>query len=161
MFVRLFYCTPDINSEVQVVISGHTKALQRASELARTRGVRRVTPLAVSAPFHCSLMRPAAARLSAHLCSVNIATPRVPLISNVTGAAVSQPDILRQLLEQQIYSPVQWLACVRTARTQHTLLSTLEVGAGDVLSKLVKRIEPLVHTRALSSTKELNFLLQK
>ncbi len=131
----------NLNGAGQVVIAGHRQAVDRAVTLARTRGAKAVRPLAVSAPFHCSLMTPAAERLRRALEPVPVTPPRCPVITNVEAQPCTDAVRLKDLLVQQVVNPVRWQACVETlARLGCT--AAIEVGPGRVLSGLVKRIAP-------------------
>jgi [acyl-carrier-protein] S-malonyltransferase len=136
-----------------VVISGHAEAVQRASDLALSRGAKKATRLSVSAPFHCSLMRPAADRFRERIEAVSFREMRVPLISNVTAKAIRDPNEVRELLASQIFSPVRWMECVQEAR-RSGIESTMELG-GDVLSNLIKRIDPRMQTISISTLKHM------
>ncbi len=129
------------NGGGQVVISGHRAAVERAVELARTRGVRRAMLLPVSAPFHCALMAPAADVMRDALGRADLRPPAVPLVANVTAERATDPDEIRDLLVRQVTGTVRWresmLACAAMG-----VDSFLELGAGKVLSGLVRRISP-------------------
>ena len=127
------------NCDGQVVLSGHTEALQRATELAVARKVKRIMPLAVSAPFHCSLMKPAVSEMKEALDSVNFMPCEIPVIDNVVAKAVSEPAIIKDLLLQQITSKVRWRESVLYMR-ENGADFMLEIGGNGVLSKLKKRI---------------------
>ncbi|MBU9712482.1 ACP S-malonyltransferase [Evansella tamaricis] len=129
----------NFNCPGQIVISGTVEGVQAASELARERGAKRVIPLSVSGPFHSSLMQPAADKMKAHLQTVTISTPRIPVIANVTGEKVTDPETIRQLLYEQIYSPVLWEDTVRTL-VNEGVETFIELGPGKVLSGLVKKV---------------------
>ncbi len=129
------------NGGGQVVISGHRAAVERAVEMARARGVRRAMLLPVSAPFHCALMAPAAAVMADALGNAALRPPAVPLVANVTAERATDPDEIRGLLVCQVTGTVRWresmLAC-----TAMGVDSFLELGAGKVLSGLVRRVRP-------------------
>jgi len=127
------------NCDGQVVLSGHTAALQRATELAKTKKVKMVIPLAVSAPFHCSLMKPAESEMKDALDAVNFKPCKVPVVDNVVAKAVSEPDVIKDLLLRQITSKVRWRESVLYMR-QNGADFMLEIGGNGVLSKLKKRI---------------------
>jgi len=128
------------NSVGQVVIAGQTAAVQRAMELAKTKGAKRAMPLQVSVPSHSSLMQPAAERLGKRLESVQFRTPRIRYISAVDGAVHAEAAELRPLLVRQLASPVRWQDTVRAlAGTGITHL--IECGPGKVLTNLNKRVE--------------------
>lgn len=127
------------NSPGQVVIAGHLAAVDRAIELCKTAGAKRALPLSVSAPFHTSLMKPAAERLAAHLAETQFQAPTIPVVHNVTAKPESKPEAIRSLMVEQIYSPVGWVACVQTLANQG-ITRVVECGPGKVLAGLVKRI---------------------
>lgn len=127
------------NSPGQVVIAGHLAAVDRAIELCKTAGAKRALPLPVSAPFHTSLMKPAAERLAAHLAETQFQAPTIPVVHNVTAKPESKPEAIRSLMVEQIYSPVGWVACVQTLANQG-ITRVVECGPGKVLAGLVKRI---------------------
>ena len=128
------------NAPGQIVLSGDASAVDRALALAADRGLKRAIKLAVSAPFHCALMQPAADKMAEVLAATKIGYPSVPLIANVTAASVSDPDDIRKLLVEQVTSRVRWRECV--LRMKADGIDTLvEVGAGKVLTGLTKRID--------------------
>ena len=127
------------NDPAQVVISGHKAAVERAVELAKTRGARRAVMLPVSAPFHSALMRPAAERMAEALAEATIRPPRVPLIANVTAAPVSDPETIRRLLVEQVTGRVRWRESVARMAGEGVSLAA-EIGAGKALSGMVRRI---------------------
>ena len=96
------------NDPAQVVVSGHRAAVERAVELAKSRGAKRALLLPVSAPFHCSLMQPAADAMAAALADVAIARPKVPLVSNVKAEGTQDPEEIRRLLVEQVTGRVRW-----------------------------------------------------
>jgi [acyl-carrier-protein] S-malonyltransferase len=134
-------CVPaNFNSPGQLVISGDVAAVERALELARAAGARRALRLNVSGAFHSPLMEMAQAGLEAKLGSVAMVAPGFPVISNVSGGAVTDPATGRGLLVQQLTSPVRWTACMRTM-LQSGVTRFIELGPGNVLSGLLRRIE--------------------
>jgi [acyl-carrier-protein] S-malonyltransferase len=127
------------NGGGQVVLSGEKKAVERALEIARTRGVRRAMMLPVSAPFHCPLMQPAAEAMAAALAKVAVAPARIPLVANVLARPITAPtDIVRRLVEQ-VTGTVRWRESV-LFMAQNGVTSFYEIGPGRVLSGLIKRI---------------------
>ena len=127
------------NSAGQVVIAGHTDAVNRAIELAKESGAKRAMPLPVSAPFHCSLMTPAGERLAEVLNSIAVNEMSVPVVTNVEAAPNQDAARVRELLVQQVSAPVRWeetIACMINAGVQRYI----EIGPGKVLSGLVKRM---------------------
>lgn len=127
------------NGGGQVVVSGNKAAVERALEIAKTKGAKRAMLLPVSAPFHCSLMQPAADVMAEALAKVTINKPVVPLVSNVLAAPISDPDEIRRRLVEQVTGTVRWRECVSYMAGQG-VTRFLEVGSGKVLSGLVKRI---------------------
>ncbi|NJK89350.1 MAG: ACP S-malonyltransferase [Myxococcales bacterium] len=133
----------NMNSPEQTVISGSTEAVARASELATATGAKRVLPLPVSAPFHCSMMQPAALAVAEALEAVVISPFRAPVVSNVEAAPYDDPQRTKTLLVQQVTSPVRWVESVQTLANLGVTVA-LEVGPGQVLQGLVKRIDKRV-----------------
>lgn len=128
------------NDPAQVVVSGHTDAVERAAALAKERGAKRALMLPVSAPFHCALMQPAADAMAEALASVTINAPVVPLVANVTAKGVTDPDEIRALLVQQVTGAVRWRESVAYMAEQG-VTEIWEVGAGKALSGMVRRID--------------------
>lgn len=128
------------NSPGQVVISGHKTAIDRACELAKEAGAKRALPLAVSAPFHCKLMQPAADAMREALAQITVNAPAVPVISNVSVEPVTNPDTIRELLVQQVTSRVRWTETIAFMKAQG-VTETIEIGNGKVLSGLTRRID--------------------
>lgn len=127
------------NGGGQVVASGTKAAVEKAIEIAKTKGARRSILLPVSAPFHCALMRPAAAVMADALAAVDIKAPKVPLVANVTAAAVTDPTEIRKLLVAQVTGTVRWRESVQFMAA-HGVALFVELGAGKVLTGLLKRI---------------------
>jgi [acyl-carrier-protein] S-malonyltransferase len=148
----------NLNGAGQVVIAGHTAAVERAVALARQRGARRAVPLAVSAPFHCALMAPAAERLGAALAGVAVADPRVPVVTNVDAQPQTSGLHLKELLVQQVTRPVRWGESVKTLLDMGVARS-LELGAGNVLTGLVKRIAPAIKAASIGEPEEVRAAL--
>jgi [acyl-carrier-protein] S-malonyltransferase len=137
----------NLNGGDQVVIAGHREAVERAGALAKERGAKRVLPLSVSAPFHCALMAPAAARLRTVLASVPVSPLRFPVISNVEALPYPDAAAVPELLVRQVVSPVRWDECVQEL-ARLGCSAAVEVGPGKVLSGLVKRIAPAIRCAA-------------
>jgi [acyl-carrier-protein] S-malonyltransferase len=144
----------NINGAGQIVISGHTGAVERAIAEARAAGAKRAVKLAVSAPFHCSLMQPAADKLAAALADVAIAAPSVPVVANVTAEPSQDPVRIKQLLVQQVTSTVRWEASIR-AIAGLGVTRAYELGSGAVLKGLVKRIAGAIDTTAIGEPHEV------
>jgi len=128
------------NCPGQVVISGERAALERAADLCRQMGARRVVRLAVAGAFHTPLMQPAAERLAQDLEAVEFRRPDCPVVANVTARPASDPAEVRQLLTRQVTSPVRWADCMRWCLASG-IKDFLEVGPGRVLQGLLARIE--------------------
>jgi len=131
----------NLNSPDQIVIAGHAGAVARASELAKAAGAKRAVPLPVSAPFHCPLMKPAQERLAVDLQAMTFRDLTTPLINNWQAREVRSGDEARQGLIEQVPNPVRWLETVRLLASLGVTRG-MEVGAGAVLSGLVRQIEP-------------------
>ncbi len=132
------------NAPGQVVVAGHRAAVEAAVVAAKERGARRAILLNVSAPFHCSLMEPAAERLIADLAAVDISPPRVPVVCNVTAQPLADAATVRRNLGEQVTSPVRWAESVRRMASDATkavddTVTFAEIGPGRVLAGLVKR----------------------
>jgi [acyl-carrier-protein] S-malonyltransferase len=133
------------NCPGQVVIAGTQNGLQRAMDLAKEAGARRCIPLAVSGPFHSSLMQPAGEKLADALAGVTIHNPQIPVLSNVTADYIENPVEIKTKLVEQVYSPVRWEEIVqRMAKDGCT--QALEVGPGKVLSGLIKKTNKEIKT---------------
>ncbi|HSW16006.1 MAG TPA: ACP S-malonyltransferase [Ramlibacter sp.] len=131
----------NFNDAAQTVIAGSKAAVEKACELLKANGAKRALPLPVSAPFHSSLMKPAAERLRERLAATQIAAPAIPVVNNIDVAAPSDPDHIRDALYRQAFGPVRWVECVRAiqARGVDTIV---ECGPGKVLAGMCKRIDP-------------------
>lgn len=129
------------NAPGQVVVSGAKAAVERAIEIAKKKGAKRAILLPVSAPFHCALMKPAADAMAEALANTTMAPPRVPLVANVTAAAVSDPVTIRELLVQQVTALVRWRESCLYMKSRG-VDTVIELGAGKVLTGLAKRIDP-------------------
>jgi [acyl-carrier-protein] S-malonyltransferase len=127
------------NGGGQVVVSGDKAAVERAVEIAKTKGAKRAMLLQVSAPFHCRLMQPAADAMAEALAKVTINKPVTPLISNVLAAPIFEPDEIRKRLVEQVTGTVRWRESI-AYMAGHGVTHFLEIGSGKVLSGLVKRI---------------------
>ncbi|WP_417623553.1 ACP S-malonyltransferase [Paremcibacter congregatus] len=127
------------NADGQVVISGHKAAVERAIEIAKENGAKRGVLLPVSAPFHCSLMQPAADEMAAALAETTILTPVVPVVTNVTASPESDPEKIRQFLVEQVTGRVRWRETV-LKMNELGVDSLVEAGAGKVLTGMVRRI---------------------
>lgn len=142
------------NDPAQVVVSGHTDAVERAAALARERGAKRALMLPVSAPFHCALMQPAADAMAAALADVTIHAPAVPLVANVTAGAVQDPGTIRDLLVRQVTGAVRWRESVQFMAAQG-VTEIWELGAGKALSGIVRRIARDVATANVATPQDI------
>jgi [acyl-carrier-protein] S-malonyltransferase len=145
------------NGGGQVVVSGHREAVERALEIAKSRGVKRAMLLPVSAPFHCALMSLAADVMAEALEAVSVKAPIVPLVANVTAAKVTDPAEIRRLLVAQVTGTVRWRESV-LACTAMGVDRFIELGAGRVLTGLVKRIAPDAQGLAAGTPAEIETL---
>ena len=145
------------NDSAQVVVSGHKAAVERAVELAKEHGAKRAVLLPVSAPFHCSLMSPAAAVMKEALSEATIISPSVPVVSNVKAQAVSDPDEIRELLIQQITGSVRWRESVMWM-AQNDVSEIWEIGAGKALSGMVRRIDREVECKNIATPEDIRAL---
>ncbi|MDX3893586.1 ACP S-malonyltransferase [Pusillimonas sp.] len=130
----------NFNAPAQVVIAGHKAAVERACELAKEAGAKRALMLPVSAPFHSSLLRPAAEKLAQALAGIQVEAPRIPLVNNVDVASVSDPAAIKDALVRQAWHPVRWVETIQFMKAQG-VTHVVECGPGKVLSGLVKRID--------------------
>lgn len=131
----------NLNGGGQIVIAGHREAVERAAALAKERGAKRVLALSVSAPFHCALMAPAAARLQRALEPVAISPLRCPIITNVDARVCTDSGRVKEMLVRQVVSPVRWQECMEEL-ARLGCRAAIEVGPGRVLSGLARRIAP-------------------
>ncbi len=153
-------CMPaNDNAPGQIVISGDKAAVNRALELAAERGCRRNVVLPVSAPFHCSLMKPAAEVMETALADVLLSPPLVPLVANVTAESVNDPSLIRQLLVEQVTSMVRWRESVLYMKGQK-VTELVELGAGKVLSGLARRIDRDLSARSVQSPDDIEAVLK-
>ena len=147
------------NGGGQVVLSGSKAAVERAIAGAAARGAKRAIPLPVSAPFHCALMAPAGREMAEALAGVALRQPYVPLVANVTAAAVAEPEQIKRLLVEQVTGLVRWRECVLYMKA-HDVDQLVEVGAGRVLSGLAKRIDRELATVSLGAPAEIDAFLK-
>ena len=136
------------NDPKQTVIAGSKAGVDRACEQLKAAGAKRALLLAVSAPFHSSLMQPAAEALRERLRAVEIRAPRIPVVNNVDVAAPADPDAIRDALYRQASGPVRWVEVVQALRARG-LMHVLECGPGKVLASLVRRIDSEMHGMAV------------
>ncbi len=142
------------NDPAQAVVSGHRAAVERAAELARARGAKRALLLPVSAPFHCSLMEPAARAMAEALSHTDLAPPRPPLVANVLARAVDEPGVIRALLVDQVTGRVRWRESVAWMAARG-VTEFWELGAGKALTGMIRRIVPEAQTRSVGTAAEV------
>ena len=142
------------NDPAQVVVSGHKAAVERALDIAKSRGAKRAILLPVSAPFHCALMQPAADRMAEALAGVTVHAPAVPVVANVRAEAVSDPELIRKLLVEQVTGSVRWRESVAWMAGQG-VTEFWEIGAGKALSGMVKRIAKEATTKAIGTPEDI------
>jgi [acyl-carrier-protein] S-malonyltransferase len=147
------------NAPGQVVVSGAAAAVDKAIDIAKDKGVKRAVPLPVSAPFHCSLMAPAANVMAAALADVAMTPVTVPVIANVTAAPVTAPPEIRRLLVEQVTGMVRWRECVLTMRSEG-VDTLVEIGAGKVLAGLARRIDKDLETVSLGTPEAVEEFLK-
>ena len=143
----------NLNGAGQIVIAGHTAAIERAIAEAKAVGAKRAVRLAVSAPFHCSLMQPAADRLAAVLADVRVAAPSVPVVPNVTAEPTRDAALIKELLVAQVTAAVRWEESIQTI-AKLGVTRAYELGSGAVLKGLVKRIAGSIEVAAIGEPHE-------
>ena len=131
----------NFNDPLQTVIAGSKAAVDKACEILKANGAKRALPLPVSAPFHSSLMKPAADKLKEKLAGITLAAPQIPVLNNVDVSIETDAERIREALYRQAFGPVRWVECVQAIRAQG-LTTLVECGPGKVLAGLVKRIDP-------------------
>ncbi len=151
----------NFNNSIQVVVSGTVAGVERLMELAKESGARRVVRLNVSGAFHSPLMEPAAEGLDLALGAAGLADPEYPVWSNVTGEPVTDGAQARTLLRQQLTSPVRWMQLVERMFASHPEAQFLELGPGNVLTGLVRRIAPDARVRTCGTAAEVEALLSE
>ena len=147
------------NGGGQVVVSGHKAAVERTIETAKAKGAKRGMMLPVSAPFHCSLMQPAADAMQAALETVALGTPRVALVANVLASEITEPGNIKQRLVEQVTGLVRWRETVQYMKSQGVEM-LVECGSGKVLSGLVKRIDKEMTGLALNTPADIETFLK-
>lgn len=148
------------NAPGQVVVSGHLAAVERAVEIAKARGARRAVMLPVSAPFHCSLMGPAADKMAEALANAEIRSPVVPLVANVLARPIIDANEIRDRLVQQVTGTVRWRESI-TWLADNGVDTFVEVGTGKVLTGMVKRIAKEATGMAVNSPEDIDALMEK
>ena len=144
------------NAPGQVVISGTTAAVERAVEIAKGKGAKRALLLPVSAPFHCSLMQPAAEAMQAALSEVTMQAPVVPVVSNVLAAPISDPEEIRRRLVEQVTGVVRWTESITWLTGEGGVTNLVELGSGKVLTGLAKRINGDVTASAVGTPADID-----
>ena len=147
------------NAPLQVVIAGHKSAVDRACELAKTRGAKRALMLSVSAPFHSSLLQPASARLREYLAPLTFMPPGIALINNVDVAIVQDPEGIKDALVRQAASPVRWVETVQ-AMAASGITHLIECGPGKVLTGLTKRIDARLTGEAIVDPASMDKIME-
>lgn len=151
--------TANDNAPGQVVISGHKAAVERAVAIAKTKGAKRALLLPVSAPFHCSLMAPAADVMAAALADVPMHVPKIPIVANITAAPVDEIGAIRRLLVEQVTGMVRWRESVEFLK-EKGVTAAVELGAGKVLAGLCKRIAPEIVASSVGTPAEIEAFLK-
>lgn len=144
----------NFNSPGQVVIAGNKAAVERANELCKAAGAKRALPLPVSVPSHCALMKPAADKLAADLNSISFHTAVIPVVNNVDVVAAADAADIKDALVRQLYSPVRWTESIEFLAAQG-VDTVIELGAGKVLSGLIKRINKELNTASVTDVASL------
>jgi len=149
----------NFNAPSQVVIAGHQPAVERGTAAAKARGAKRAVMLPVSAPFHSSLLQPAADKLSVYLAKIAVSAPRIPVVNNVDVAMESDPWRIRDALARQACKPVRWVEVVRKLAGMG-VTHVAECGPGKVLAGLTKRIDGNLQGLAIADPRSLEQALQ-
>jgi len=149
----------NFNAPGQIVIAGHKTAVERGIAAAKAKGARRAVILPVSAPFHSSLLKPAAQRLAEKLAGVTLKTPQIPVINNVDVAMLNEPQQIKDALARQACSPVRWVETIRSM-AQAGVTHVVECGPGRILSALTNRIDDKLHSIALADATSLSQAIQ-
>jgi len=145
----------NFNDPAQTVIAGSKAAVEKACEVLKAGGAKRALPLPVSAPFHSSLMRPAAEKLKLRLAETEFAVPTIALVNNIDVAVETDAQRVRDALYRQAFGPVRWVECVQAIKARG-LTTLVECGPGKVLAGLAKRIDPELTGLALFDTVSLH-----
>lgn len=148
----------NFNSPGQIVIAGTVAAVDRAIELCKAAGSKRAMPLPVSAPFHTSLMRPAGDKLQEAMAGLSFSAPKIPVVHNVNARPETDPEKIKAILFEQIFSPVQWTDCVNYM-AQQGIVAAVECGPGKVLGGLIKRIDKSINSFSIEDSAGLEAAL--
>ena len=149
----------NFNAPSQVVIAGHKSAVERAAAAAKASGAKRAVLLPVSAPFHSSLLEPAARRLADFMSRITLRSPRVPVVNNVDVAVVEEPAAIREALARQACSPVRWVEVIQ-ALARSGVTDVVECGPGKVLAGLTRRIDSTLRGHAVADPQSLGETLE-
>ncbi|MFA9218008.1 MAG: ACP S-malonyltransferase [Sphingomonadaceae bacterium] len=148
----------NFNAPAQVVIAGHTAAVERACEIAKAKGAKRAMKLPVSAPFHSSLLKPASDRLREYMAGLSFAAPQIPLINNVDVAVLTDPALIKDALVRQAAAPVRWVETMQKVAADG-ITQVVECGPGKVLMGLTKRIDATLVGDAITDQASLERVL--
>ena len=149
----------NFNAPSQVVIAGHKTAVERAAAAAKAAGAKRAVMLPVSAPFHSSLLQPAAERLADFMSRITLHAPRIPVVNNVDVAVVNDPAAIREALARQACNPVRWVEVVQ-ALAREGVTDVVECGPGKVLAGLTRRIDSSLQGHAVTDPQSLTQTLE-
>jgi [acyl-carrier-protein] S-malonyltransferase len=138
----------NFNDPAQTVIAGSKAAVEKACEVLKAKGAKRALPLPVSAPFHSSLMKPAADKLREKLAATAVTAPAIPVVNNIEAKVETDPARIRAALYEQAYGPVRWVDCIRAIQASGAQM-VVECGPGKVLAGMVKRIDPALASAAV------------
>lgn len=139
------------NSPGQLVIAGTARAVEEAVEACRNAGAKKAMALPVSAPFHTSLMKPAADRLAEHIGNTVFGAPTIPVVHNVHAGTESDPEKIKTIMVEQVYSPVRWVSCIEFL-VSNRVVQCVECGPGKVLSGLNRRIDKSIQSSSIDSS---------
>lgn len=149
----------NFNDPAQTVIAGSKAAVDKACEVLKGMGAKRALPLPVSAPFHSSLMKPAADKLRQRLAATAIQSPRIPVVNNIEVKVETDPDRIRGALYEQAFGPVRWVECVRAIQGRG-IGTIVECGPGKVLAGLVKRIDKEIDASSVGAPADVEAALK-
>ncbi len=149
------------NCPGQVVISGHKEAVEKAMQIAQEKGARKAVPLPVSAPFHCSLMLPAAEVMNEALSQEELKAPIRPIVTNISACYQEDPEILKQSLVTQVTASVRWRESMSYLRDEEGIETFVEIGSGAVLSGLMKRIDRQATAVSINSVEAMSAFLKQ
>ena len=137
------------------MISGSIEGVAKASELLKTRGAKRCIPLQVSAPFHCSMLKPAGLNLAKDLEKIEFHDPKIPYIANVDVQTVTKSDQIRSRLVEQVWSPVRWTQTLQKIIREYPTIQPIEVGPGRVVAGHLKKVNESVTTLTTDTLENL------